>query len=416
MPLSAYAAVFRSRTILLLMLLGFSSGLPLALTGGTLQAWLTVEGADLRSIGLFTLVAQPYTYKFVWAPLMDRYRIPFLGRRRGWLVVTQLALLVGIAWMGTISPKDSPWLLAGLAVAVAFLSASQDIVFDAYRAELLQPVDRDAGATVSVLGYRVAMITSGGFALILADNWLGWQGTYWLMAMLMLVGVAATWSAPEPAAPAARPADLLAAIREPLREFFNRQAAVSLLVLIILYKLGDVFAASLGTTFLIRGVGFTPTDVGAINKILATASTIAGTALGGVLMVKLGLFRALLWFGVLQAVTNLGFVLLAATGKSYAMLVAVVGLENICGGMGSIAFVSFLIALCDKRFSLVQFALLTAAASIGRVYVGLVSGNLADSYGWLIFFSISFLVALPGLALLVWVRARIEALDAQTRR
>ena len=185
MPFSAYATVFRSRKILVLLLLGFSSGLPLALTGGTLQAWLTVKGVDLTTIGLFALVGQPYTYKFLWAPLMDRYTIPLLGRRRGWLVVTQLALLGTIAWMGTLSPQDSPWLLAALALAVAFLSSSQDIVSDAYRTDILGAEERGAGAAVSVFGYRIAMLVSGGLALILADSWLGWTGTYWLMAGLM---------------------------------------------------------------------------------------------------------------------------------------------------------------------------------------------------------------------------------------
>ena len=179
-------SIFRSRKIFLLLLLGFSSGLPLALTGATLQAWLTVSGVDLTTIGMFALVGQPYTYKFLWAPLMDRFTIPFLGRRRGWLVVTQGALLAVIAWMGTLAPGQSPWLLASLALAAAFLSASQDIVFDAYRTDVLDAEERGAGAAVSVLGYRIAMLVSGGLALILADSWLGWTGTYWLMAALFV--------------------------------------------------------------------------------------------------------------------------------------------------------------------------------------------------------------------------------------
>ena len=269
-------SVFRSRKIFLLLLLGFSSGLPLALTGATLQAWLTVEGVRLQDIGWFALVGQPYVYKFLWAPLMDRYPLPFLGRRRGWLLATQLALLVGVAWMGSVSPKESPWLLAALALSVAFLSASQDIVFDAYRADVLDAPERGAGAAVSVLGYRLAMLVSGGLALILVDGWLSWKETYWLMAVLMLIGAAATWAALEPQGQGKAPATLLEAVREPLSEFFSRDGAVALLVLIVLYKLGDAFAGVLTTVFLLRGAGFSLTDVGWANKWLGVGATILG--------------------------------------------------------------------------------------------------------------------------------------------
>ena len=411
MPLSAYATVFRSRKILVLLLLGFSSGLPLALTGGTLQAWLTVKGVDLTTIGLFALVGQPYTYKFLWAPLMDRYSIPLLGRRRGWLVVTQLALLGAIAWMGTLSPQDSPWLLAALAFAVAFLSSSQDIVSDAYRTDVLGAQERGAGAAVSVFGYRIAMLVSGGLALILADSWLGWTGTYWLMAGLMLVGVVAVWFAEEPAAPPRAPHTLEQAVSEPMREFFARDGAWLLLLLIVLYKLGDAFAGSLSTAFLIRGPGFSLTEVGLVNKWLGVAATILGALAGGSMMARLRLYRALLLFGVLQAVTNLGYLLLALAGKSYALMIGAVAAENLCGGMGTAAFVALLMALCDRRHSATQYALLSALAALGRVYVGPVAGEMAKIFGWPEFFLFTFLVALPGVAMLVWQRRRIEAID-----
>jgi len=411
MPLSAYAAVFRSRKILVLLLLGFSSGLPLALTGGTLQAWLTVKGADLATIGLFALVGQPYTYKFLWAPLMDRYQIPLLGRRRGWLVVTQLALLGTIAWMGTLSPQDSPWMLAALALSVAFLSASQDIVFDAYRTDILGAKERGAGAAVSVFGYRIAMLVSGGLALILADGWLGWTGTYWLMAALMLIGVATVWVAEEPATPPRAPHTLEQAVREPLVEFFARDGAWLLLVLIVLYKLGDAFAGSLSTAFLLRGPGFSLTEVGLVNKWLGVGATILGALAGGALMARLRLYRALLLFGVLQAVTNLGYLLLALAGKSYALMIGAVAAENLCGGMGTAAFVALLMALCDRRHSATQYALLSALAALGRVYVGPAAGEMAKIFGWPEFFLFTFLVALPGVAMLVWQRRRIEAID-----
>jgi PAT family beta-lactamase induction signal transducer AmpG len=413
--LASYVSVFGSRKIFLLLLLGFSSGLPLALTAGTLQGWLTTEGVDLKTIGFFALVGQPYTYKFLWAPLMDRYQIRFLGRRRGWLAITQLALLATIAWMGTVSPQQSPWLLAGIALAVAFLSASQDIVFDAYRADVLGAEERGAGAAVSVLGYRIAMLISGGLAFILADGILGWEGTYWLMAALMLVGFCATCVAPEPEAPPQAPKTLAAAVREPLVDYFSRRGAWLLLILIVLYKLGDAFAGSLTTAFLLRGAGFSLTEVGLVNKWLGVGATIIGALAGGALMAQLRLFKALLLFGILQALTNLGFMLLAMAGKSYALMIIVIAAENLCGGMGTAAFVALLMAMCDRRFSATQYALLSALASLGRVYVGPAAGVLAASYGWTAFFFFTFLVALPGVAMLWWQRPRIEELDTSPK-
>ncbi len=414
MPLSAYAAVFRSRKILVLLLLGFSSGLPLALTAGTLQAWLAAENVDIVAIGWFALVGQPYTYKFLWAPLMDRYTPPFLGRRRGWLLVTQLLLAASIAFMGTLTPRDATWLLGAVAFAVAFFSASQDIVFDALRADWLEREERGAGAAVSVLGYRIAMLVSGAGALILADQWLGWTVTYWLMAALMAVGMLATWFVIEPGLKDAAPKSLDEAVVQPFGEFFSRKGALALLALVVLYKLGDAFAGNLTTAFLLRGPGFSLTEIGAINKGFGLAATIVGALAGGALMAKMRLYRALLLFGVLQAVTNLGFLLLSTAGKSYPLMVAVIGLENLCGGMGTAAYVALLMALCDRRFSATQYALLSALSAVGRVYVGPVAGYLVNAVGWTTFFGFTFVIALPGLALLAWLRARIEALDQAT--
>ena len=410
-PGSIYMAVFRSRKMFLLLLLGFASGLPLALTAGTLQAWLAAEHVDIVAIGWFALVGQPYTWKFVWSPLMDRYTPPFLGRRRGWLLITQLALAGAITFMGTLSPKDAPWLLGAAALAVAFLSASQDIVFDALRTDWLGREERGAGAAVSVLGYRLAMLVSGAGALILADQWLGWTATYWLMAALMGVGMLAAWFALEPEGAQAAPRTLEEAVLKPFAEFMSRDGAVALLILVILYKLGDAFAGNLTTAFLLRGPGFSLTEVGGINKGFGLAATIVGALAGGALMAKMRLYRALLLFGILQAVTNLGFMALAAAGKSYALMVTVIGLENLCGGMGTAAYVALLMALCDRRFSATQYALLSALSAVGRVYVGPVAGYLVESLGWAQFFFFTFLIALPGLALLAWLRPRIDALD-----
>ncbi|TLY30980.1 MAG: MFS transporter [Nitrospirae bacterium] len=379
--------------------LGFASGLPLALTAGTLQAWLTVTGVDLRTIGIVTLVGLPYTLKFLWSPLMDRFVPPWLGRRRGWMIATQLALIAGIAAMAVTGPADAIWALSVLAIAVAFLSASQDIAFDAYRADVLLAPERGIGAGVSVIGYRIAMLISGAVALILSDH-IGWQSTYLLMAGLMFIGVATTLFSPEPSSAITPPRTLSEAVWGPIREFFSRSPALGLLLLIILYKVGDAFAGTLTTAFLIRGMGFSPTEVGVVNKGMGLLATLLGALAGGAFMVRMGLFRALLLFGSLQAVSNLSFMVLAWTGKSYVVMVSAVAFENLSGGMGTAAFVALLMSLCDHRYTATQFALLSALAALGRVFVGPPSGYLVETVGWVIFFFITFLAALPGLGLL----------------
>jgi PAT family beta-lactamase induction signal transducer AmpG len=387
--------------------LGFASGLPLALTAGTLQAWLTVDQVDLRTIGLFSLVGLPYTLKFLWAPVMDRFVPPWLGRRRGWMLACQFGLMAGIslvAWTGTGS---SPWLLAVLALMVAFMSASQDIVFDAYRTDVLRPEERGFGAAVSVTGYRIAMLVSGAGALILSE-FLGWSDTYLVMAALMALGVATTLMSPEPAMPAARPKTLADAIWGPLQEFFARSPAIGFLCLIVLYKIGDAFAGSLTTAFLIRGAGFSAGEVGVVNKGMGLFATILGALVGGALMARWGLFRSLLVFGLLQALSNLAFMALAWTGKSYPMMVAAIAIENVCGGMGTAAFVAFIMSLCDHRYTATQYAMLSAFSALGRVFVGPPSGYVVEMVGWAQFFFLTFLAALPGLGLLWILRRQIN--------
>ncbi len=402
-----------NRRIGVITVLGFASGLPLALTGGTLQAWMAVEGVDLRTIGIFTLVGLPYTVKFLWAPLMDRYALPFLGRRRGWILAAQLVLLILIVAMGLSSPKNAPWLVALLALLIAFTSASQDIVVDAYRTDLLREKERGLGAAVFVTGYRMAMLVSGALALILSES-LGWRLTYTLMAVLMISGAMATFWGPEPEEVSAPPQSLSEAVSGPLKEFFSRPSAWAFLVLIILYKIGDAFAGSLTTAFLIRGPGFSVGEVGAINKGLGLIATIVGALFGGVLMARMGLYRSLMAFGVLQAVSNLSFMGLAYVGKVYSMMVLAVAFENLSGGMGTAAFVAFLMALCDNRFTATQFALFSALASLGRVFVGPPSGFLAHEVGWTVFFFITFLAALPGLALLFGMRRSVRSLEHES--
>ncbi|MGI8464056.1 muropeptide MFS transporter AmpG [Pectobacterium punjabense] len=405
---SRIITLFSQRNSLFMLLLGFASGLPLALTSGTLQAWMTVENVDLKTIGFFSLVGQAYVFKFLWSPLMDRYTPPFLGRRRGWLILSQLLLIAAIIGMGFMNPARDLWWLAALAVLVAFCSASQDIVFDAYKTDLLPPEERGTGAATSVLGYRIAMLVSGGLALWMADRYLGWQATYWLMAGLMLIGVFATLLAPEPLNSQPAPRTMEQAIVAPLRDFFERNNAWLILLLIVLYKLGDAFAISLTTTFLIRGVGFNAGDVGLVNKTLGLFATIVGAIYGGLLMQRLSLFRALMLFGILQAVSNAGYWLLAITDKSLFTMASAVFLENLCGGMGTAAFVALLMTLCNKSFSATQFALLSALAAVGRVYVGPIAGWFVESYGWAWFYLFSIFAALPGLAILMICRETLE--------
>ena len=412
---SAWNLALRDRRIALMLWLGFASGLQRARGQRERQAWMTVEGVSLKTIGFATLVGQAYVFKFLWAPALDRFAPPSFGRsfgrRRGWLLVSQVLVIAGLVVMSTLSPRDTLPLLALAAVIVAFFSASQDIVFDAYRADVLAPAQRGAGAAVSVLGYRLGMIVSGGLALWLAERVMGWNAMILLMAALMLVGVAATVAAPEPNAPPATPRTLGEAVVQPLREFFSRPDAWAMLALIVCYKLGDAFAGALSTAFLIRGAGFDAGEVGLVNKTLGLAATVVGALAGGVLMARLGLYRSLLWFGIGQALTNFGYWLIAVSPKSLMLMGSIVGFENLVGGMGTAAFVALLMSLVDARFSATQFALLSALASVGRVYVGPATGYLVDTLGWPNFFVLTVAFGLPGLALLVVMRRRIEARD-----
>jgi MFS transporter, PAT family, beta-lactamase induction signal transducer AmpG len=409
--IAPYFQVFRSRRIAVITFLGFSSGLPLSLTGGTLQAWMAVAGVDLRTIGIFSLVGIPYAIKFLWSPFMDRYVPSWLGRRRGWILITQVTLMLGITAMAFSSPREFPWVVAIFALFVAFSSASQDIVIDAYRTDVLKERERGAGAAVFVMGYRIATLVSGALALILSDH-IGWQNTYLLMAAVMVIGIISNLAGPEPEERVTPPLSLQEAVAGPLRDYFSRNAAIPLLFLIVLYKLGDAYAGVLTTAFLIKGIGFSASDVGTINKGFGFVSLIVGAMVGGSLMVRLGLFRSLLGFGILQAVSNLSFMLLAWIGKSYGMLVFAVAFENFSGGMGTAAFVSLLMAMCNHRYTATQYALLSSLAALGRIFIGPTSGFLVEAVGWSSFFFITTLTALPGLGLLWWLRHEVTILKS----
>ena len=382
-----------------MFLLGFSSGLPLALCASTLQAWMATVDISVRTIGLYTLAQIPYVLKFLWAPFMDRYAVPVFDRRRGWILTSQVLLMISIVAMAFSDPRSNLPLMGLLALLIAFLSASQDIAFDAYRTEVLTARERGIGVGLSVSAYRIAMIVSGAGVLIMAER-IGWQAAFLIVSLLFLVGMAGVILGPDADVHSRAPVTLNAAVVEPFREFLERRSAWLLLIFIVLYKLGDASAGSLSTVFLISGLGFSLTDVGVINKVISVAMAIAGALLGGSLMLRLSLFRALFWFGTIQALTNLGFMFLAWHGKDYIGAIIVIALENLAGGMGTAAFVALLMALCDHRYTATQFALLSALASLGRVFVGPPSGQIVAMLGWTQFYFITFLIALPGLMLL----------------
>jgi PAT family beta-lactamase induction signal transducer AmpG len=500
--------------LLVVTVLGFASGLPLALTGQAMQAWLSIEGIDVATIGFLSLVGLPYTFKFLWAPLMDRFELPWLGRRRGWLVLTQLALAGALVWIASTPPAGAIRSFALLACLVAFISASQDVVIDAYRTDLLAAGERGLGSSLSVLGYRLAMILSGGVALIWVDVAQGggwtWPEVYRFMAGLMAAAAVLSATvlprlkaAPRPSSvarhdvlgflavvaavgvgfvvsdrlgpPVARalldpllrttamPAALQArwielfalllgiAFTLPLaawaaraakfetllgglRSYFMQPGAGAFLAFIVLYKLGDAFAGSLMTPFLLQAMAYSTAEVGVVNKVIGLWLTIGGALVGGALMLRLGLWRALMLFGVLQMLSNLGFWWLAVNGRDVLPgltlpafdwgfvklqhptpvdggLLLVIACENLTGGMGTAAFVAFLMSLCNQRFTATQYALLSAFASVGRVWVGPLAGVLAQSIGWPEFFVLSTIVALPALVLLWRMRAEVRRLE-----
>jgi PAT family beta-lactamase induction signal transducer AmpG len=384
-----------------LALLGFASGLPLYLTGRTLQAWMRVENVDLTTIGFFSLVALPYSLKWLWAPVMDRYVPPFLGRRRGWLLITQVALLLAIAAMSLHDPANGLRLIAVNAIVIAFFSASQDIVIDAYRTDILTTREMGAGAAIWVLGYRVALLTTGALAFILADR-MPWPAVYLVLSTLVLIGVASTLFAPEPVLREPPPASFREAVVLPFREFFSRagtRRALLVLLFIVVYKLPDYLAASLATPFLLD-LGFSQSDIGAIQGGIGIAMTVLGALAGGALIARLDINRSLWLVGLLQAVSNLGYYVLALMGKDHTFLVAAIVIENFCTGLVASGFVAFLMSLCDARFSATQFALLSSLMGLSRDVLVAPSGMIADATGWPLFFLVSLVAAVPGLLLL----------------
>ena len=401
--------------LICILILGFSSGLPLALTGSTLQAWLAVENVDIKTIGLYAVVGFPYTYKFLWSPFLDYLKPGFFDQRRGWIAIMQLACAGLIAAMAFVD-AHSAWTVAAVAVAIAFCSSTQDMAIDAYRTDLLPAQERGLGAAYYVTGYRVAMLVSGGLALILAGEFLGWTGTYLLMAALIaacavITALSPTADTPEDLAKRAVKRKLFDIVKESTRNFLNKEAAIAILLLIVLYKVGDAFAGSLTTAFLLKGLGFTLTEVGAVNKTVSLIATLLGAFLGGALMTRMGLYGSLMLFGIFQAVSNLSFWVLSIIEPNIWAMGGAVFVENLCGGMGTAAFVGLLTSLCSKEFSATQYALLSSLAAMGRVYLAAPAGYVVAAYGWSEFFIFSTVAALPGLVALYLLRSSIKKLS-----
>lgn len=397
------------RRLSILTLLGFSSGLPLSLTGGTLQAWFTQAGIDVKTIGLLSLVGIPYALKFLWAPLLDRYAISSLGRRRSWMLVSQCFITLGICILAILAPAEQHLAMASIALVIAFFSATQDIAVDAYRTELLKAHERGVGVGLAVAAYRLALIFAGAGALFLASRY-GFSSAYLVMAAAMAVGISASLFGTEPMV-SQRTINFSESFWQPLQDILVRKQWLLLLALVVSYKLGDAFAEKLAMTFLLRELEFSLNEVGAFYQSVGIASAVIGGLLGGVLMLRLSLFKALFVFGLLQMLTNIGFVLLAIWGKSYALMVAVVISENVFGGMGTAAFIALIMALCNVRFTASQFALFTAFASLGRVFSGPAAGAIVKNYGWVDFFSFTVFVGLIPLVLLSILKPTIIKLE-----
>ncbi|MAR83731.1 MAG: MFS transporter [Legionellales bacterium] len=394
-----------NRRMQAVLLTSFASGLPIALTGSTLQAWYTEAHVNLMTIGLLSLVGLPYLLKVLWAPLMERY-VPFKGGKRAvWIILWQLCMVLCLLVMSCLSPTISPHLMAVVALMVAFASASQDVVVDAYRTDISQSNERGFAAALLSVGYRFAMLVSGAFALVIASA-MGWMIAYRLMALCMLLNVVVSCFLPRVPQELSRPASLREAIIEPMADFLRRDQVLLLLAFIVLYKIADALALALNTTFLLRGVGFDLVTVGLWSKTIGLAATLIGGVVGGVLYPWLGLYRSLLVFGFLQMSSNLLFAALAVVGKSHVLLIISIFGDYFCGGVATTAFVAFLMSLCHQRYSATQYALFSAIASIGRIVCGPLAASMVSAMGWVEFFIMSFLIGLPSLWLLVLLKRR----------
>lgn len=401
--------ILASPKMIAIMVLGAASGFPNQITESALQAWLKDSGASNTTIGVLSYVALPYLLKFLWAPAIDRFPLPFLGRRRGWIAVTQLCLAAAIAVFAFQNPAVSLTPIAVCAVVIVFFSATQDIAFDAYRTDVSQPNERGLAAAANNLGYRTSAWLASAFALVVAQ-YFGWKPAFLILAAVMAAFCIGTLLAPEPHYEQQPPRSLRESLVVPLRELLGTPSALAFIALVILFKVGDAFALRLFTAFMMD-VGFSKAEIALVLKALFTASGVIGAILGGLAMVRLGLLRSMLIFGAMQAASNFLYYALALTGKNYALMVAAVCIDNIAGAMGNIASVALIMALCDVRYSAFQYALLSAVALTPRYLLGGPAGWIADNAGWDMYYVISVLLALPGLMLVWLMREKIKLLD-----
>ncbi len=388
-----------SRQMLVSFRMGFACGLPLLLTISVLQAWMKEEGVDLTVIGLMALVGLPYTLKFFWAPFLDRFTLPFLGRRRGWLLIFQLCLIFSIACLGMTDPGKSPWLVAFVAFFVTFFSASQDIVVDAYRREDLSDEELGLGSSLYVNGYRIGMLLASGGGLIMADH-MSFSMVYFIMAVCMVPGVLTTFLTPEPEIPEGTPGNLKEAVIDPLIEYFSRSNAIWILAFILFYKIGDAMASTMTIPFYLD-MGFSKSEIGAVVKLFGFWATIGGGLVGGVFMLRIGINKSLWVFGILQALSTACFVILAQSGHIISVLSSVVAFENFSSGMGTAAFVAFMASITNKKYTATQYALLTSLMGVPRVIASAATGFFAKLMGWETFFIFCALIAIPGMLILL---------------
>jgi MFS transporter, PAT family, beta-lactamase induction signal transducer AmpG len=406
-----------SLRMFIVLLLGFASGLPLLLTGGTLKTWLTREQVDISTVGYFGWVGMAYSLKFLWAPLVDRYQIMKLGRRRTWLVLSQLSLAITLWILSQFNPQTSLSYMAILAVVIAFFSATQDIVIDAYRREILPDNELGLGSSFYQYGYRIAMLVSGGVGvgLVGADGFwsLTWNGLYQLMAFIMLGCLIFTFFAPEPKAQADAPKTLIDAVVQPLKEFISRDQALLILFFVFSFKLGDALSGSMLSPFYVQA-GYSNQEIGLIAKTVGLTSSLLGLFLGGVIIYRMGVLRSLWVFGFLQALSTAGFALITYTGPVKWALALTVVFEDISAGMGSAAFVAYIASVTDKRFTGTQYALLSSLATLGRNFFSGFAGDMVKSMGWAWFFFACALVAIPGMVMLYILQSQTQKQKSST--
>lgn len=390
--------VFSGR-MLSMLLVGYCSGLPLLLIGSTLQAWMKDEGVDLTAIGMLSLIGLPYVFKFLWAPLLDRYKIPFFSRRKGWMILFQILIIGCIFGLSRSDPKTNITIVCTWAFFIALFSASQDVVIDAYRREILPDEELGLGSSLYVTGYRLAMLVSGALALILADK-IPWHQVYLWLAAFMIPSIIFTFIAPAENKHIKIPSNLKEAVIGPLADFFSRRGAWIMLLFILLYKVGDSMASNMMTPFILD-VGYSKTDIGSVAKTFGMLATILGGLVGGTMMLKMNMRWSLIVFGILQAVSTLGFALLPSFPVSFAALASVIAFENLASGMGTAAYAAYMASITNKQFTATQYALLTALMGIPRVILASPTGWMAKVMGWEFFFIFCTLVAIPGLLLLI---------------